>query len=498
MMVAAEQEVLKSRLRYEDLVNVVERGIAEQRGIFDVEQDLWRGLLELGRQLLQEYVRRHGDGDVGPQVELPNGRVLRRLSGYRSKRYVSVFGELSIERVVYSKRESQKQELIPLDSRLLLPDTDFSLLLEHWCQAFCVNSSFGESKEAVRRILGLDVGVRAQEQMNRRVSRDVEEYGQGLPAPLEEEESEVVVIAADCKGIPMVRQAEDTRPQGKRLATGEKKNKKKMAAVAAVYSIDRHRRSSDDVLDEVRHRESEERRPVPQSKRVRADLTEVREGVEFNGKDATLGWASDQAQRRSNNGEKPVVCLMDGERALWSRVTQLLPSMVGVLDLFHVLERLWAAAYAFFGEGNDETTEFVEKQLRALLEGRVGYVIGSLKQMRTKRGLRGEKKKTVESVIGYFENNRKYMHYDEYLAEGFPIGSGVAEGTCRHLVKDRMERAGMRWTIDGAQAMLKLRAAYLNGEWDNILRFRAAKTAGQYIARRAITVSLTDARAKAA
>ena len=81
----------------------------------------------------------------------------------------------------------------------------------------------------------------------------------------------------------------------------------------------------------------------------------------------------------------------------------------------------------------------------------------------------------LESAIEYLENNREHMRYDEYLAAGYPIGSGVAEGACRHLVKDRMEQTGMRWTVEGAQAMLHVRALYLNDQWEDFLAFRVAQ-----------------------
>lgn len=115
---------------------------------------------------------------------------------------------------------------------------------------------------------------------------------------------------------------------------------------------------------------------------------------------------------------------------------------------------------------------FVTERLRQLLTGRVGYVIGGLRQMLTKQQLTGSKRKTLLKVIGYLENNREHMKYDEYLAAGYPIGSGVAEGACRHVVKDRMERSGMRWTVEGAQAMLDLRTTYLNGDWDRFVEYR--------------------------
>jgi hypothetical protein len=101
------------------------------------------------------------------------------------------------------------------------------------------------------------------------------------------------------------------------------------------------------------------------------------------------------------------------------------------------------------------------------LEGKVRHVVGGLRQMITKRDLKGTVRKTVREVAGYFERNRGRMKYDEYLAADYPIGSGVAEGACRHLVKDRLERTGVRWHTDGAQAMLNLRATYLNGEWES-------------------------------
>jgi hypothetical protein len=93
----------------------------------------------------------------------------------------------------------------------------------------------------------------------------------------------------------------------------------------------------------------------------------------------------------------------------------------------------------------------------------------------TRRGLRGQARKTVEQVAGYLERNRSRMKYDEYLAAGYPIGSGVVEGACRHLVKDRLERAGMRWRRQGAQAMLDLRATYLNGEWEAFWTYHVEK-----------------------
>ncbi|WP_406698387.1 hypothetical protein V5E97_05945 [Singulisphaera sp. Ch08] len=98
--------------------------------------------------------------------------------------------------------------------------------------------------------------------------------------------------------------------------------------------------------------------------------------------------------------------------------------------------------------------------------------IGGLRQRLTKHHLSGSRRKALESAITYLENNRRHMAYDQHLKAGYPIGSGVAEGACRHLVKDRMEQTGMRWTVRGAQAMLHLRATYLNDQWAEFVEHR--------------------------
>ena len=288
-------------------------------------------------------------------------------------------------------------------------------------------------------------------------------------------EGPLLVVTADCKGVPLVRQAlppeeaTDTplpALANQRRGKGEKANKKKMAAVGAVYTIEPFVRTADDVIEEVMRKKARERRPRPQNKRVRAEL--------LVGKVALFLWLADEVIRRNPQGSKPVIFLSDGERALHDRQSEYLPeNTVCILDLFHVMERLWKVAWCFFEETTQkrEAHQWVEERLKRLLEGKVDSVIRGMRYQATQRGLKGQKRKTVRDAAEYFERNRDRMKYDEYLAAGYPIGSGVVEGACRHLVKDRMERTGMRWLPSGAQAMLDLRATYLNGEWDAFWNF---------------------------
>ena len=160
--------------------------------------------------------------------------------------------------------------------------------------------------------------------------------------------------------------------------------------------------------------------------------------------------------------------------SLWESRRTYLPAeeVIEILDLLHVTPRLWEAAYLFHPEGSAHAATFVRSRLLEILRGRTGYVIGGLRQRGTKQGLRGAKLRKLRTICNYFQKNLTRMRYDEYLAEGYPIASGVIEGACRYVVKDRMERAGMRWSLAGAQAMLDLRTTFVNGQWEEFQSYR--------------------------
>jgi hypothetical protein len=124
------------------------------------------------------------------------------------------------------------------------------------------------------------------------------------------------------------------------------------------------------------------------------------------------------------------------------------------------------AAHALYPEGSPEATTFARERAERILNGQVSQVVKGLRQIVTKRRLTGNKAKTLHSVADYFYSNRTRMAYDTYLANGWPIASGAVEGTCKNLVRDRFERSGMRWSPDGAEAMLKMRAVYLSDDLD--------------------------------
>jgi hypothetical protein len=459
-----------------ELVERLHAAADQQQPIHHVEEVIFRQLLAMGLDLLRAFLARAGDGDLGPTLTIPGdgpsepSQDLPRLDGLRSRPYLSIFGAVPIQRVCYGH---DRVEAAPLDARLHLPRRQYSYLLQKWLGAFVIDDAHAEAVQKLQTILGLSIPVKASEDLNREQASDVEPFQDSLPVPEPSQEGSIVVVSADCKGVPMVRSAvagveEESTPEAtarpaphRRRGKGEKANTKRMAAVGAVYTIEPFVRTTDEVIDELQRKKAKKRRPPPQHKRVRADL--------LLGKVTLFLWLADELCRRNPEGTKPVVFLSDGERALHDRQREYLPEGVTcILDLLHVMERLWKVAWCLFEEGTQkaQAEQWVEDRLRMLLDGKIGYVIGGLRQTLTKRKLKGTRRKTMREVIGYFDGNRSRMRYDEYLAAGYPIGSGVIEGACRHLVKDRLERAGMRWIPDGAQAMLDLRATYLNGEWE--------------------------------
>ena len=183
-----------------------------------------------------------------------------------------------------------------------------------------------------------------------------------------------------------------------------------------------------------------------------------------------------QVKQRNPHADKPVVLLMDGQESLWKAGGVYLPEdlaeVTEILDLLHALGYLWQAAPLFHPNDSAAARTFVKAQARRMLHGEIAAVIHALRWLGTHHNLTGKRRETLERICGYFHNNAHRMAYDVYLEHGFPIASGVIEGACRCVVKDRMEGSGMRWVMSGARAMLEMRCAYLSGLWEEFIAFR--------------------------
>jgi hypothetical protein len=459
----------------QEMLGAVHEAAHNGTPVHEVERTVWQQVLKIGHATLKQFLASLGTGDMGERVTLPDGREVDRLPEVHKRRYVSIFGTFELTRAVYGSREGQKIEFVPLDNRLQLPESVFSYVLQDWDQSLCVEQAFGPVSKAIERILGLKQSVDSLEHMNQEMAKEVTNFMLTRPQP--EEEGEIVVSSVDQKGIIMRRQADDPPAKAHRTK-GDKASQKRMATVTTVYSVDRYRRTPEEVVAAL-FRDAPEPtrdRPRPQHKEVWASLP--RDEVPGSGIEAAFAWMVGELFLRGRVKDKPLVFLSDGQEALWEARQEWLPQRaVNILDLLHVTPRLWQAAHVFHKEGSQEAEDFVRDRVLRVLQGKAAGVIRGLREMATKHGLTGAKKKTLAKVCGYLEANLERMHYDEYLRAGYPIASGVVEGACRHLVKDRMERAGMHWTIPGAQAMLDVRSIYVSGLWEAYQNTRIAREA---------------------
>jgi hypothetical protein len=484
-MMTHEMDVLKGENA--DLLAILKEMLgavcdAAQKGvpIHEVERTVWQQVLRIGRATLERFLALLGTGDQGESIALPDGRVCQRLENLHERRYVSIFGAFQLQRTVYGSREGQKIEFVPLDNRLQLPESVFSYLLQDWDQTMCVEEAFGQASRTVERMLGLKQSVDSLERMNAQMAESVEAFRAERALPAAEEEGEIVVSSADGKGVVMRRGEGEKAPPAHRTK-GDKASRKEMAIVGAVYTVDRHVRTPAEVVAALfgDDRDQPKRdRPKPCHKQTMASLTHTdSEGGTHSGIERTYLWMMEEIWARNHGFVKEMVHLCDGQEALWDARQEYLPqrNTVNILDLLHVTPRLWQAAHVFYAEKSAEAEQFVRERVLKVLEGKAELVIRGMREMGTKRKTTGSKKATLAKVCAYLENNLERMRYDEYLAKGYPIASGVIEGACRHLVKDRMERAGMHWTRHGAQAMLDVRSIHINGDWDQYQTFRITR-----------------------
>jgi hypothetical protein len=439
-----------------------------------VEQGLWDLALQLGRQGMTAFFDAHGTGDVGATCTLPDGQEVQRLEALHQRRYLSIFGEFKLRRTVYGSREGQALAFVPLDNRLQLPAGPFSYVLQDWDQSLAMEQAFSQVDQTIARMLKLPQSVDSLEGMNRQMAGNVGWFRELQVTAPPAEEGPIVVVTADCKGVVIRGQGSPTVCGGQRPA-GQRANQKRMATVGAVYTIAPYVRSAAEVVAAL-FRDPEyqpRRRPEPQHKHVWASLPQE-EPEPCRSIDVVFGWLQWEFAQRNPRCRRPTVRLCDGQEALWQACAEYFPdeNAVDILDLLHVTPRLWEAAKLLWGARSPEVVPCVRQRLTQILEGKVDTVIRALRRQGNDRGLRGAQKKALGRICAYLQKNRARMRYAEYLRRGYPIASGVIEGACRHLIKDRMERAGMHWTLEGAQAMLDLRSVHIGGHWEAYQNYR--------------------------
>jgi hypothetical protein len=462
-----------SRERFEDIVGWLAGTEAASSDHGELEDDLDRRGRELLRRLLQDHLDLRAQQEERIEVADVDGVTHGSVEAGHTRALTTVFGTVDVERLAYRHRGAAN--LHPADGALNLPEERHSHGLRRLAALESTRGSYDDAAEAIRRSTGVAIAKRQVEELTARAAADVEDFYDTF-APEPGTAADVLVLSVDGKGIVMrpdsLRPATEkaaaaaTTKLETRLSKGEKRYRKRLAEVGAVYDLEPVPRTSADVLAS-NHGDDAAPAPRATAKWVTASVVESAAEV--------IGKVFDEAERRDPGHERRWVALVDGNRhqidCIEAQAEQRKVSVAVVVDLIHVLEYLWGAVWCFFAEGDATAEDWVRDRALAVLEGKARDVAAGIRRRATTAGLSTTKRKKADACARYLVNKADYLDYPTALAAGWPIASGVIEGTCRYLVADRMDITGARWSVEGAEAVLKLRAVRCNGDFDAYYQF---------------------------
>ena len=440
------------------------------------------------RQLFQDRLdltaareeRRH-------DVAGPDGVVRTRAEKGRTRPLVTRFGQVTVSRIAY--RSPGRSNVHPLDAALNLPEEKHSHGLRKLAAVEAARGSIEAAGDAIARASGVRIGKRQMEALARRAAAHVEAfYLQRVisPAP----DGWPLVLTFDGKGIVMLPGA--LRPatakaaaaaEGRlatRLSPGEKNGRKRMAELACVYDAAPVPRTPGDVISTPaqKRRKNQAQAGKPKGKQKPREPQARGKWLTASVTDdipAVIAAAFDEAERRDLQHKREWVVLVDGNNTQIETVTAEAASrgitVTVVIDFIHVLEYLWKAAWSFSGKGEPAAGEWVADQARKILRGKSAQAAAGIRRRATTYGYSPAERAGADQSARYLENKQDYLDYATALKKGWPIATGIIEGACRHIVKDRMDITGARWGLEGAEAILKLRALIATGDFEDYWRF---------------------------
>jgi hypothetical protein len=446
--------------------------------ISDAELLILRTVQDLGLKLLVMFIEESHSRCAAEGRPLDSTGAIAASKGTSTVQFQSIFGLVEICRQKF--HSFTDGSIFPLDARLNLPARQESFLLQKWLAGRSSTEDYRESVSLLNEILGLDISPMQSHRIAQEAGAVVDAYYSQCAPPDPDGEGSFLCAQFDGKGVPIIESerggpVEASEP---RLMKGQKRGTKKMATVSVTFSFNPAARTAGEVVDGLHGKRTEEE-AMAYKEMARATGERPREAKNIHRR-AMLGdqqggisYGIANLAARDPSGTKPIIVLVDGGVGLEQAIRAGLEAAgmghrleAMVLDFIHVTEYVWKAANAILGEKHLGRTPWVEKQLLKILDGKVEEVTASLRRACKAEKLSKAQSEAVQKSATYFENQKHKMAYDIYLKEGYPITTGLVEGTCGALVKERMEGSGMRWGIQGAQNILDLRAAKINGDLD--------------------------------
>ena len=435
----------------------------------DLERKVGDGGREALRELVQGRLRLRAQREqrlntVADAEGVPRGSVARG----QTRALTCTFGDVQVERLGY--RERGYGNLFPTDAQLNLPKEQYSYEMRRLAAVEASKTSFGEAVDAVRDITRaprLELPKRQLEELVQRACVDFDAFYAQTERPVAADDA-VLGLSFDGKGIIMhptalrrataAAAARSTHKLTTRLSQGEKGNRKRMAEVAAVFDVMPVPRTAADILGPPERPKGPA--PSASNKWLTVSVTEDAGTV--------IAQAFEEARRRDPEHRRTWLVLVDGNNDQINHIRKLARThpVVILVDFIHLLEYVWMAAWCFFDKGDARAEAWVREKGIAILEGHAGLVAAAARRKATVAGLAPHQREGVDKCATYLLNKAPHLDYPTALRCGWPIATGVIEGACRHLVKDRMDVTGARWCLTSAEAVLKLRALRTNGDFD--------------------------------
>jgi hypothetical protein len=441
--------------------------------------DLERALDAQGRELIRKLLQGHLDARAAAQTVEPvrdADGVTRSAGHVHTRELETIFGTVTVTRVGYGAEG--EPSLHPLDGQLNLPVEKYSHEVRRRVALEAAKGAFEAGVETLATYTGAHVPKRQFEELVVRAAQDFDAFYQARRAQAQAASvtGEILVLTVDGKGVVM--RPEDLREATQkaaatrattftaRLGRGRRLHAKRMASVAAVYTIAPFVRTPEEIFPPAGKPATAPTRPAPEHKRVWASLAHPPEAV--------IAELFDEAAHRDPRHRKLWVAVVDGNETQIELLTKQTAarhvSMPIVLDFIHVAEYVWDASRAFATD-HQARDAWVLPRLREILRGKASDVAAGMRRSATLRGLAAEDRTPVDVCADYLLKYAPYVQYDEALRHGAPIATGVIEGACGHLVEDRMNLTGARWSLKGAEAVLRLRALRSSGDFDEYWRF---------------------------
>jgi hypothetical protein len=467
-----KQKTDEIRKQLDEIIVKIEHQSKKGLKLHEVEVSLFRSLLKLGLDLLRYYIFLV---NVTLGLQAPprdsSGNEMRN-KGNLSSPYFSVFGRIEIERTKYYS--TIDKSYYALDAVLGIAKDRYSYILKDWMGYGSVEMDFDESVKQLERILGHRLWGMQSRRQTSSLSKKVEQYYKYANWEGKDEGTHFSV-GYDGKGVPIIRSETGRCKESvsTRLSKGQKRGVKKEATVSVSSSFTVKKRRADDILEALFNspektegvRDSAQKHQWHEQKHIRAFLSDKSKAIEYG---------IDNILKRDPTHRKPIIVLIDGDRALEKAVLKVVETkkiahrvQAYILDFIHLLEYVWKVANAKLGENHPERENWVKSQAELLLGSQTEQVLKEWEEIADNKELKTTHQYNLKRAITYLTNHQHMVDYKTYLQNGYPITTGAVESACGHFVKSRMERNAMHWSKKGAQEMLNIRAVKKNGEWDD-------------------------------